>query len=64
MRRKVGPGDISYCNTDCLQENCKRNLRYWKAPTDFYSVSSFDEKCKDKLHLKCKYKWTEEEKKK
>lgn len=61
MRRKTGPGDISYCNTNCTQEKCKRNLRYWKAPTQFYSVVSFDENCKDELHLKCKHILSEEE---
>jgi hypothetical protein len=61
MRRK-GPGDISYCATECMQENCKRNLKFWKAPTHIYSVSSFDTKCKDILHSKCKYKYADEEK--
>lgn len=56
MKRKTGPGDISYCNTNCMQENCKRNLRYWKAPTKYYSVTSFDDNCKDALHARCPYK--------
>lgn len=49
--RKVGPSDISYCNTNCCQENCKRNLRYWKPPTQYYSVSSFDDKCKGMQYI-------------
>lgn len=61
MRRRLGPGDISYCNTPCSQERCKRNLRYWKAPTQFYSVTSFDEDCKDEIHGKCKQRLLSEE---
>lgn len=59
--RKIGPEDISYCNTNCYQERCKRNLRYWKAPTQFYSVCNFDSKCEDAIHPKCEYKWLAEE---
>lgn len=59
--RKTGPADISYCNTNCIQERCKRNLRYWKPPTKFYSVSSFDKDCKDDLHAKCQAKWLDKE---
>ena len=59
--RKIGPGDISYCNTNCIQERCKRNLKYWKPPTKFYSVSSFDDECKDVIHSKCEHKWLAEE---
>ena len=63
MRRKTGPGDISYCNTNCMQEKCKRNLRYWKPPTKFYSVTSFDKDCKDELHSKCEHILSSEEEK-
>ena len=59
--RKTGPGDISYCNTNCFQERCKRNLKYWKPPTKFYSVSSFDDECKDAIHSKCEHIWLAEE---
>ena len=62
--RRTGPADISYCNTNCCQENCKRNLRYWKPPTKFYSVSNFDEDCKNAIHSNCEHKWLAEEKKK
>ena len=60
--RKTGPADISYCNTNCMQEKCKRNLRYWKPSTKFYSVTSFDKNCKDELHSKCEHILPEEEK--
>ena len=43
--RKIGPGDISYCSTNCCQERCKRNLRYWKPPTQFCSMCYFDKDC-------------------
>jgi hypothetical protein len=62
MRRK-GPGDISYCNTICMQESCKRNLQYWKAPTRVYSVTSFDIECKDNFHNHCAYKYADSEEK-
>lgn len=61
MRRKTGPGDITYCNTRCVQSKCKRNLHFWKSPTKFLSVSSFDIDCEDELHENCKYMWLEEE---
>lgn len=62
--RKIGPGDISYCNTNCFQERCKRNLRYWKPPTKYYSVCSYDDQNEDALHINCIWKWLAEEEKK
>ena len=59
--RKTGPGDISYCSTDCCQERCKRNLRYWKPPTQFCSMCYFDKDCEDVTHPKCEHKWLAEE---
>ena len=64
MRRKTGPGDITYCVTPCVQERCKRNCRYWKAPTMYCSMASFDSECKDEIHVNCEHKWLEEEVKK
>lgn len=61
--RKKGMGDISYCNTNCIQENCERNLKFRKPPTKFYSVSSFDEDEKDAIHAKCEYKLVKKENK-
>lgn len=62
--KRIGPGDISYCSTNCSQERCKRNLRFWQAPTRFYSVSNFDDDCKDASHLNCEHIWLAEEEKK
>lgn len=62
--RKIGPGDISYCSSHCCQENCKRNLRYWKPPTQYFSVSKFDKECDDETHIECEHKWLAEEEKK
>lgn len=59
--RRTGSSDISYCNTNCLQGECKRNLYFWKPPTKFYSVTSFDKECSDMLHPKCKHKWLAED---
>lgn len=61
--REKGIGDIGYCNTTCIQENCERNLRFRKPPTQFYSVSSFDENNKDISHSNCKYKFIKSENK-
>lgn len=59
--RKIGPGDISYCSTNCCQERCKRNLRYWKPPTQFCSMCYFDKDCEDITHPKCEHMWLAEE---
>lgn len=61
MRRQKGLDDISYCNTNCMNENCERNLRFRKPPTKYYSVCSFDTSDPDALHLKCEWKLVKKE---
>lgn len=55
--RKIGPNDISYCSTYCMNTNCKRNLLFYKPPIKYFSCSSFDKNNKDELHTKCKDKY-------
>ena len=57
MRRKKGLIDITYCNAMCVQEDCKRNLRYYKPPTSHCSVCNFAKDDTDTLHSKCSYKY-------
>jgi len=57
MRRIKGPEDITYCSTKCMNQNCRRNLQFYKPPTKYYSCSKFDETNNDELHLKCKNKY-------
>ena len=56
MRRKIGPSDITYCSTYCLNESCKRNLQFYKPSSRYVSRSAFDKNNKDELHLKCPWK--------
>ena len=56
MRRKTGPEDISYCSTPCLYPHCKRNLKFFKPPSKYFSCCTFDDSNTDELHLKCKWK--------
>lgn len=58
--RKKGPVDITYCNTFCMQENCKRNLKFFQPPTKYYSVSSFNADNEDPIHTKCANKLIKE----
>ena len=60
MEKRIGPGDISYCSTNCPNQYCKRNLKYWKAPTQLYSVSNLGEHCIEKFNKDCKYMWLTE----
>ena len=60
--RKKGLPDISYCNANCIQEGCERNLKYRKPPTKYFSVSNFAKDDTDVLHTKCPYKLIKGEK--
>jgi len=60
--RKTGMADISYCNTNCIQENCERNLKFRKPPTKYYSVSNFDSDNPDAIHPHCPHKLIRERK--
>lgn len=46
--------DISYCSTNCNRKNCKRNLKYHKPYTKFYSVVKLDDD-KDENHTNCSF---------
>ena len=48
--------DMSWCNQDCPQRSCERNLKYNKPQERFYSVSIFDEDNPDITHKNCKWK--------
>lgn len=48
--------DKSYCATLCEQKDCKRNLRYNKPETQYYSVTTFDDSNPDKSHKSCEWK--------
>lgn len=61
MKKKIGPGDITYCVTPCEQKNCKRNLKYWEPPTAYCSMSCFDDKNEDTMHATCDSQWLSEE---
>ena len=60
MKRKIGPADISYCSTPCVNARCKRNIMYYKPPFRYFSCCTFDNTTKDELHAHCKWKLEEE----
>lgn len=47
--------DRSYCSTNCDRKNCKRNLKYHKPRTKFYSVAELDNQEVDASHIRCKF---------
>lgn len=50
--------DMSYCATPCDQKDCKRNLKYHKPKSEYYSVTYFDGPGIENTHKKCKWKIT------
>ena len=48
--------DKSYCATECKQKDCKRNLKYNKPKTKYYSVTTFDDDNLDEFHKDCNWK--------
>lgn len=62
--KRIGSGDITYCMTPCEQKRCKRNSKYWEAPTMYCSMSYFDKDNEDIMHATCDSQWLVEEEKK
>lgn len=46
--------DKSYCNANCKQRDCLRNMKYNKPQERYYSVSNFENN--DNEHKNCAYK--------
>ena len=48
--------DKSYCNCDCSQSDCERNIKYNPPEHRYFSITTFDTDNPDKTHKDCKWK--------
>lgn len=48
--------DKSYCNCDCPQRDCERNIKYNPPKHRYFSMTTFDTDNPDKTHKNCMWK--------